>query len=155
MPLSALRRVVRTGTFALTLAILGPSSPASAQDLMSSVSDRHMRAVLDEMELDYTDGKSDHTWKVKLGGFNTLLIMGNDNADAQLYVGFGDTKPSTSRINKWNQSKRFSRAYIDDDGNPVLESDLDFAGGVTDDTIKAWIKLYETSIKAYVKFLNE
>jgi hypothetical protein len=44
--------------------------------------------------------------------------------------------------------------YADDDSNPVLESDLDFAGGTTDDIIVAWVKLYGAQVKSYVKYLS-
>ena len=47
------------------------------------------------------------------------------------YMGFSDAKDvSLDKLNKWNKDKRFARAYKDDEGDPVLEMDvdLDFAG---------------------------
>ncbi|MDK2761615.1 MAG: YbjN domain-containing protein [Sphingopyxis sp.] len=49
----------------------------------------------------------------------------------QYYMGFSDAKDvPLDRINQWNKDKRFARAYKDDEGDPVLEMDvdLDFAG---------------------------
>jgi len=149
------RRAVRAAVTALGLALLATTArPAAAQDIMTSVSAKHMESILSGMGVDFTQ-KNDHTWKFELGGKNVLLFLENDATDAQLYIGFGDTKVSPSKMNEWNKSHRFTRAYSDDDSNPVLESDLDFAGGVTDDIIKAWIKLYGTQVKAYVKFLSD
>jgi hypothetical protein len=33
------------------------------------------------------------------------------------------------RINEWNRSQRFGRAYLDKDGDPVIEMDLDLDDG--------------------------
>jgi hypothetical protein len=128
--------------------------PAVAQDLPTSVSSKHMESILGNMGIDF-EKKNDTAWRLDLNGKKVLLIMGNDNTDAQLYIGFGDTKVGTSKMNLWNKEHRFSRAYADDDGNPVLESDLDFAGGTNDDIIEAWIKLYKAQVTSYVKFLSD
>jgi hypothetical protein len=137
-------------------ALLASTAPrgAVAQDIMSSVSDNHMESLLQDMDISFTKGSGEHTWRLKLESFTILLLLANDNTDGQLYVGFGDVTVGASKMNEWNKTKRFARAYADDDGNPVLESDLDFAGGVTDDAIKAWIRLFESSVTSYVKFLN-
>jgi len=135
------------------LALAATARPAAAQEIMSSVSGSHMEKILTGMGIDF-EKKNDTAWRLDLDGKKVLLIMGNDNTDAQLYIGFGDTKVTPRQMNDWNQNHRFSRAYADDDSNPVLESDLDFAGGTTDDVIVAWIKLYSATVKSYVKFLS-
>ncbi len=44
----------------------------------------------------------------------------------QYYMGFSDAKDvSLDKLNKWNKDKRFARAYKDDEGDPVLEMDVD------------------------------
>jgi len=147
--------VVRIAIAASILVFLAATArPAAAQEIMSSVSGKHMESILSGMGLDY-EKKSDTSWRVELDGKKVLLIMANDNTDAQLYIGFGDVKVNPKQMNEWNANHRFGRAYADDDSNPVLESDLDFAGGVTDDIIQAWIKLYGSQVKSYLKFLND
>ena len=149
------RGTARAALAAIGLVMLTAAArPAAAQEIMSSVSAKHMESILSSMGLDF-EKKSDTSWRVDLDGKKVLLIMGNDNTDAQLYIGFGDTQVSAKQMNEWNSDHRFGRAYADDDGNPVLESDLDFAGGVTDDIIKAWIKLYAAQVKSYIKFLSD
>jgi hypothetical protein len=155
MSLSTTRAAARLACTAFGLALLASAArPAAAQDVMTAVSAKHIESILTQMGFDYTQ-KNDHAWKFELGEKNVLLFLENDNTDAQLYVGFGDTKVTASQMNDWNKEHRFTRAYADDENNPVLESDLDFAGGVTDQTIKAWIKLYGTQVRAYVKFLSD
>ena len=147
---TARRALAALGLVMLTAA----ARPAAAQEIMSSVSAKHMESILSAMGLEY-EKKSDTSWRVVLNDKKVLLIMANDNTDAQLYIGFGDVKVNAKKMNEWNANHRFGRAYADDDENPVLESDLDFAGGVTDDIIQAWIKLYGAQVKSYLKFLND
>ena len=148
------RGAARTALAAVSLVMVSAARPVAAQEIMSSVSAKHMESILKSMDLEF-EKRSDTSWRVDLDGKKVLLIMGNDNTDAQLYIGFGDTQVNAKQMNQWNADHRFGRAYADDDGNPVLESDLDFAGGVTDDIIKAWIKLYAAQVKSYIKFLSD
>jgi hypothetical protein len=52
-------------------------------------------------------------------------------------------KVSLETINKFNKDNRWARAYLDDENDPVIESDLIFAGKQLDEatfieTMKAW-----------------
>lgn len=46
-------------------------------------------------------------------------------------------------INEWNREARFSRAYVDQDGDAVLEFDLDLEGGVTLGAVHAFLNLFD------------
>lgn len=45
-------------------------------------------------------------------------------------------------VNGWNRDKRFGRAFLDEEGDPVLEMDVNLFGSVTsvnfDDTVDWW-----------------
>ena len=50
---------------------------------------------------------------------------------------------SLETINKFNKDNRWARAYLDDEGDPIIETDLIFAGKMLDEatfieTVKAW-----------------
>ena len=67
----------------------------------------------------------------------------NENCeDINFYLGFLDIKPSLDKINEWNASMRFSRAYLDQDEDACVEMDLDLVNGVTaeylDSTFGLW-----------------
>lgn len=68
----------------------------------------------------------------------------------QYYMGFSDAKNiSLERLNQWNKDKRFARAYRDDQGDPVLEMDvdLDFAGIPREnigETFNTWASLMDS-----------
>lgn len=46
------------------------------------------------------------------------------------------------KINEWNQNKRFGRAFLDSDGDPALDWDVNLTHGVNsknfDDTLQIW-----------------
>jgi hypothetical protein len=73
----------------------------------------------------------------------------------QYYMGFSDAKEvSLDKLNKWNKNKRFARAYKDDEGDPVLEMDvdLDFAGIPREnigESFNTWASLMD-SFREYV-----
>jgi hypothetical protein len=68
----------------------------------------------------------------------------------QLYAAF--SKPGRFKaktINQWNTEKRFSRAYVDTDGDAVIEGDLDLEHGVTAGALDAFIKTFEVSVSYF------
>ncbi|WP_457637139.1 YbjN domain-containing protein [Oceanithermus sp.] len=70
------------------------------------------------------------------GGYCALLLFRDDPdqpdcESLQLYTAFAvDNKAAFSTADGWNYSYRFAKVYLDDDLDPVLESDLDLSGGV-------------------------
>lgn len=73
----------------------------------------------------------------------------------QYYMGFSDAKQvPLEKFNQWNKEKRFGRAYRDNDGDPVLEMDvdLDFDGIPRQnlgETFNTWASLMD-SFRAFV-----
>ena len=65
-------------------------------------------------------------------------------ATVQFHSGYDLTDPvGLERINEWNRSQRFGRAYLDKEDDPILEMDVDLDdGGVSSllfiDNIEFW-----------------
>lgn len=92
--------------------------------------------------------------------FLVLFMNCTDNKNCktlQYYMGFNDAKGvSMERLNEWNKTKRFGRAYRDDEGDPVLEMDVDvdFAGIPREnigETFNTWASLMDS----YREFIFE
>ena len=153
--LPALNRNARI--LALAILVLVPCAmvarPVAAADLLTSMSDSHMEGIFKAMDVEFTKS-ADHKWRVILDDSKVVIVLGNDGTDMQFYVVF-DVIVSAESMNKWNAAKRFSRAYSDSDKNPTLEWDLDYTGGVTDDTIKAAIKLFRNSLVKFKSFVQD
>lgn len=73
---------------------------------------------------------------------------GKNCKSVQFYAGWAGQKVSLAAINEWNKSKRYGRAYLDKDNDPMLEMDVNLHGGVTrdnlDNTIDNWATLVKT-----------
>jgi hypothetical protein len=51
-------------------------------------------------------------------------------ATVQFHAGYDFDKPlPLDKINEWNSSERFGRAYLDKESDPILEMDLDLDDG--------------------------
>lgn len=140
---------------ALAFAVIAPAA-ARAQDVHEEISPDRMNRFLTSMGLEAEVGGDDETpsLKFELGGWKVVLFLANKNTDAQLYVGFLDTPLSFEQANDWNRRRRFARAYQDTDGDAVLEADLDFTGGVTEEAVKAWIRLFRDQVNEFAKFVR-
>jgi hypothetical protein len=154
----ALRRTAPLRLLAAVALCMAVPTTGRAQSVMTEVSPERMTTILTSMGLEATampegpDG-AQGPLRVELGGYGVYLFLLNKNTDGQLYVVFKG-KVKTDLMNKWNRDHRFSRAYRDDDGDAVLEADLDFAGGVTEEAIKAWVRLFRDMTMDYAAYVD-
>ncbi|MGF1656078.1 MAG: YbjN domain-containing protein [Verrucomicrobiales bacterium] len=99
-------------------------------------------------ELGYpAEQASDTAVKIVLGDVNVFCFV--KQGDIQLYAGFTDSSANLETVNEWNKNRRFSRSYLDNDGDPIIEADLDFDGGVTREGVRKFIQLFELSLQAF------
>ena len=72
------------------------------------------------------------------------------------YAGWTGTNTSLNQINEWNKSKRFSRVYIDKDGDPVMEFDIDLDdGGMSQALFIDNVQFWEIAISAFKKHIGQ
>ncbi len=99
-------------------------------------------------EMSKDDG-GDPMIQAKTGEFQwTVLFYNCQNAkrckSIQFYTWFTKPKPSLKKINEWNASNRFGRAYLDKAGDPILEMDLDLdKGGISKELFVESIKIWD------------
>jgi hypothetical protein len=132
---------------------------AWGQDVLTEVSPKRMAKILTSMGLEVEEPKTTRDGKnpvikFELAGYSVVMFLAKDHSDAQLFVGFGGQQVTPEKMNEWNRGHRFTRGYRDEDGDSVLESDIDFTGGVTEANIKAWVKIFRNLTGEYAKFLH-
>ena len=97
-----------------------------------------------------TEDGAPHILSESSGSPFAMLLMGcteNRNCTTvQFYAGFSKKGVTLDTINSWNAEKRFGRAYLDDEGDPVIEMDINLDhGGVSRanfvDNLDVWIEL--------------
>ena len=117
--------------------ILGLAAPAHAQmvraqdpqTLVAALQNAGYRATLG------TDRVGDPMITSAVGGTNFEIFFYNCTdhkacATIQFHSGYDLTNPVTlDRINEWNRTKRFGRAFLDKENDPILEMDVDLDDG--------------------------
>ena len=96
-----------------------------------------------------TDERGVILWK--LDGINAQMFVAKDGHSLQFHSAFGDGNATLKKVNKWNRTKRYSRTYLDDEGDPHLELDLDLAGGVSRNRIIDFLRTCRLSLVLWVQ----
>lgn len=71
------------------------------------------------------------------------------------YAGWSGGKGTIEQVNEWNKSRRFSRGYIDKDGDPVIEFDVDLDdGGMSQALFIDNAQFWESAMGGFKKHLG-
>lgn len=162
------RRSTILTTLALTASLL-PAWQAATPEVLTTMTDLQIRDVLattklSEVNTTIREEKDDEgltAFHVYEG--QTLLcslyqyrsVAEGPVTDLGITAGHVAAKAiDVKRINQWNSSTRFSKAFLDEEGDPMLASDFELAGGTTKAGVQAWIKSFAKSARSYVDFLK-
>jgi hypothetical protein len=127
------------------------STSRSSGDVITSISVGDLRSLLSEMgyEPRSLEGQ-DNAWAVQMADRPVLIRVGSEGKNLLLwsYVQGG----SLDKVNQWNKEKRFSRAYLDGDGDANVEWDIDLEGGVTTDAVREGIRTFQSVVQIFKDF---
>jgi hypothetical protein len=91
---------------------------------------------------------------IRIASKPVYFTIGDDQESIQAHTAWmtnEKTRPSADKMNDWNRTKRYSKVYFDADRDPVLQLDLDLAGGVTVARIKDFAATAQVSIKRFTE----
>lgn len=124
------------------------STSRSSSEVITSISVGDLRSLLSDMgyEPRSLEGQ-DNAWAVQMGDRPVLVRIGGEGKNLLLwsYVQGG----SLNKVNEWNKEKRFSRAYLDGDGDANVEWDIDLEGGVTVDAVREGIRTFQAVVQVF------
>jgi hypothetical protein len=132
------------------LFLSAPFARAQDDKVIKEISYADTERILGTLKIEY-DNVSEGTYRFQLAGYKTLLLSKKKNL--QLYVSFKHKTPLV-RINEWNRDKRYTRAYIDKEGDPVLEADLDLEGGSSMGAVKELFRTWLASVKLFTAHIG-
>ena len=121
------------------------TAPASAQ-IRERITATQLITLLKEKGLDGTANEKGNVIVQMTGSKVVFFVQGHT---MQAYFGLSGTGATLTKVNEWNKTKRFGRAYIDSDGDPCIELDYDLEGGVSDDSIKVWFDTVKLIVKSF------
>ncbi len=123
-----------------------------------SLSTDQMEAMLKSFNVDYkkleSKTKGNYYYDYKKDNY-TLRLYFFGGKDLMIDTVFNE-QPLT-KLNEWNTRAKFSRACQNKDDKGLfttLEFNLDLLGGVTEGTIKQFMKTFDEEVRAFDKFLG-
>ncbi|MBS1724484.1 MAG: YbjN domain-containing protein [Armatimonadetes bacterium] len=125
--------------------------------LVTSMDEKSILAMLAEIgvkpKID-DDGSGCNRFSFTINGNEVSLyqfVEGKEGAKSlTLSLGLDlPTKCDMAKVNAFNESVRFVKAFLDDDGDPFLVSDFDIEGGVSIGTVKEWITTFAKTVPAF------
>ena len=147
--------------FFLAAALIVSADAASAQEkVYTSLTTDQMEQILKGMNAEYKKTASPTLegiffYDITKGKHTIRLhyFKGKDLMVDSLFKEY-----PLDNVNKWNRRTKFNRAvlYQDPKGGQfvALESNLDLAGGVSENAIRRFIQTYKTDMLAFEKFLG-
>lgn len=150
-------------TLAVAMLGMGIAAPASAQN----VSAKNPASIAEVIkgkgfttEITKDDG-GDPMIKADGNGVKFIVLFygctaNKDCTTISFYAGWSGSKADANKINEWNSGQRFGRAYIDKEGDPAIEMDVDLDDGgmsklLFEDNVEFWMSV----MSAYSKFIYE
>ncbi len=139
----------------LLLVCLAFSLTANADaTLKKAYSDEELIAILEDDGYRSVELAEERVISIKVDGMTFMLYVYDDD-DLQLYFGVTGYDIDTAIINEWNMSRRLSRAYLDGENDPILETDLLANAGYSDEQFLEWVKVFMWSAVEFRQFLVE
>lgn len=143
----------RIVTALMAFFLLLPLHASAEQALTEKFSDTELVQIIKNEGYSSITVLKDGVIKVKIDG-RAYLILNQDDGDLQAYFSVSGPKISYEYINEWNRTKRLSRAYLDSDKDPVIESDLLSNGGLTKKHVTEFFNVFvHTSVDDFRKFI--
>jgi hypothetical protein len=66
-----------------------------------------------------------------------------------------DAGSNAELMNGWNQNKRYTKAYLDDEQDPVIDMDIYLGdGGVSIDNFRFWVDTWERAVGDFKDHIN-
>ena len=146
---------------AATAAAMLVSAPAFAQNIVadhaqvqSALQDAGFRAEIEGEGADrfISSGSSGYNFGVFFYGCNDA---GEECKTVQFYAAFTPTKkPTLKQMNEYAMNHRWGRVYIDAEGDPVIEMDVDLEdGGMSPELFKDNIEYWAAVMNAYAEWV--
>ena len=162
-------RIVGALVVVLTLLGIAMVAPPRAQaadegQVVFGVTADDVAGVIKKLDYDSKqdiDKDGDPRFTITLAGFKVVLNFYDKQNDTNVYTTFvlyscytKDPKVSADVINAWNRDKRFSRAYLNKDGDACVEADLDLRGGDTLGSMSQFIVRYRQTVNEFTKYIG-
>jgi hypothetical protein len=143
-------RFVAIAALALTVA-----NPVAAQQMRERVTAEQLTGLLRDKGM---EGTVNERGNVVVNNAGSKIVFFISGQTLQAFYGLrttNETRVAVNTINEWNKTKRFGRAYIDSENDPVVELDYDLEGGVSEESIKVWFDTVNAIVRSFKTFVSK
>ncbi|MBS0211093.1 MAG: YbjN domain-containing protein [Planctomycetes bacterium] len=129
-----------------------PQPVAAPQPVISSLTPAGAERVLSTFGLEFKEvEKGMYVFRHE----DLKLLFHNGHETLHLYSNFPSAKAELTKINDWNRTKRFAKAFLNEHNQPTLTADLELTGGVTEQNLMEWLKTYVAYLKQFKEFIEK
>jgi hypothetical protein len=151
----------RTAAIGLAIATLGFPAPNLAQEMITAADPQAILEIAREFGKATLEEQSTGSPMI-LGQMHGLryqvYFLNCDRAegceDINFYLGFLNVQPSLERINEWNYTHRFGRAYLDSENDACIEMDLDLVSAVSPEYMRSTFQLWSLVVTEFADFVG-
>lgn len=137
---------------ALWLTVLLTLPARADQTVIEMITASEVESILKELGFTGTRIDEDDDVLVMMHGRTVLIIIGSGNGrQLRASVAFVGVDLGLEQVNAWNRDRILSKAYLDRDGDTILEAEVDLDGGVTVDRVKDWLHTFSFTIDLFVR----
>ena len=138
----------------MVLVLAMPLAAVAQEQLQKRYTDNELVDILRNDGYRAVEISEERVITIKVDGLTYALYVYDDD-DLQMYFGVTGYVLTPEHMNEWNRAKRLSRAYLDDDNDPILEADLLANAGYTEEQFLEWFKVFNYSAMEFRQFLIE
>ena len=125
------------------------SNQTQQVSVVTSTSTEQMEQLLKSQGYAYNiDEYGDLVWMHE--GYKSIIMISREKNNLMFKAIFTDGGGNLETVNEWNQNVRYSRSNMSDDGDTILELDLDLDGGVTEQHVIEWLKVCRDSFRMWL-----
>lgn len=130
------------------------AAPLSAQNLsdsqiLTTITTAQVQSILSADGFAGSEIDKDGDVAFRIEGRRVWIILGDDADRLEARLVWTGTNATLAKVNQWNRTRWFSKAYLDDDGDPWLIFDLDLRGGVTVGRVKTFVRSIRSSMAPF------
>jgi hypothetical protein len=146
-----------TGLLALAFAVCPQAARAQSDKVFRTLTTDKLETLLKDAGIDFkkTAAKNEGVffYDYKKNNYDVRLhyYHGKDLMLDAIFAAL-----PLEKVNLWNRGAKFSRVVLDKDSKgdfSVIEWNLNFAGGVTDDTVREFMNSFDEELKKYAQFV--
>lgn len=148
----------------LFLLMIGIPSQASAQRLHEKLSDAHLLQTLRSLgyrDVEVLDNLTDADGSMIRFQIDhdPIFIQNYKSGSIRIFTYYineeGVTRSTLSAVNAFNRDYRWAKAYLDADGDWLLEADYDIQSGVSDKAVEDFIALWAQQIDIFLNVIEK